>query len=279
MELLKGKPVADRIKAEIKEKVSACGEKGIVPKLAILRVGSHAEDIAYEERVLKNCIACDILAEVKECLADITTEAFLKLLDGYNRDEAVHGILIFRPLPPGIDQEAVSLAVAVEKDADCMNPQNLNKLFLGNTKGILPCTPEAVRELLLHYVGDLVGKNIVIVNRSLVLGKPLAMLLLEENATITICHSKTKDLSEITKKADIVVTGVGRAGFFGKDYFGPHSVVIDVGINEKEGGITGDVDMEDVSGLITGISPVPGGVGAVTSMLLLRNVLSGISEA
>ncbi|MDD3350019.1 MAG: bifunctional 5,10-methylenetetrahydrofolate dehydrogenase/5,10-methenyltetrahydrofolate cyclohydrolase [Eubacteriales bacterium] len=279
MELYKGQPVALRLREEIKEKVSAFKQKGIIPKLAVLRVGTNPEDIAYEQRVLKNCVICDILAEAKECPADITTEAFLSLLDGYNRDESVHGILIFRPLPQSIDQEAVSLAISANKDSDCMNPQNLNKLFLGNVKGVLPCTPEAVRELLLHYVGSLVGKNIVIVNRSLVLGKPLAMLLLEENATVTICHSKTKELSDITKKADIVVTGVGRAAFFGKEYFGPHSIVIDVGINEKEGGITGDVDLDAVSGLIKGISPVPGGVGAVTSMLLLRNVLFGICEA
>jgi len=279
MELYKGKPVADRIREEIKEKVGEYEKKGIRPQLAILRVGQNPEDIAYEQRVLKNCQTCGILAQVRECPENTTTEEFLVILQECNSNREIHGILIFRPLPRHMDSEKISLLVAPEKDSDCMNPQNLNKLFLGDTEGILPCTPEAVRELLLHYTGSLVGRNVVIVNRSLVLGKPLAMLLLEENATVTICHSKTKDLAEITKKADVVVTGVGRAGYFGKEYFGEHSVVMDVGINEKEGGICGDVDMDAVSGQIKGISPVPGGVGAVTSMLLLRNVLRGIKEA
>ena len=276
-QLLLGKPVVDRLRIEIKARAAAYRDSGIEPKLVIFRVGQKPEDVAYEARVLKNCFACGIIAEVQECPETIVTKELISLLEKSCRDPEVHGILIFRPLPSSIDEEAVSRAVAPSKDSDCMNPDNLGKLFFGDTKGVLPCTPEAVRELLLHYVGDLSGKNIVIVNRSLVLGKPLAMLLLEENATVTICHSKTKELKEITKRADIVVVGAGRPGFFGKEYFGPHSIVVDVGINEKEGGgICGDVDMSAVEDYVAGITPVPGGIGSITSLLLLINVLAGV---
>ena len=278
-QLLLGKPVVDRLKIEIKAGATACRDRGIEPKLVIFRVGQNPEDVAYEARVLKNCFACGIIAEVQECSANIKTEELISILEEAGRDPEVHGLLIFRPLPESIDQEAVSRAVAPAKDSDCMNPNNLEKLFLGDTKGVLPCTPEAVRELLLHYLGSLSGKNVVIVNRSLVLGKPLAMLLIEENATVTICHSKTKELSDITQRADIVVTGVGKAGYFGKEYFGPHSIVVDVGINEKEGGgICGDVDMAAVEDLVAGVTPVPGGIGSITSLLLLNNVLAGVQR-
>jgi methylenetetrahydrofolate dehydrogenase (NADP+) / methenyltetrahydrofolate cyclohydrolase len=278
-QLLLGKPVVDRLRGEIKARAAEYRDSGIEPRLVIIRVGQKPEDVAYEERVLKNCFSCGIIAEVKECPENTKTEDLISILGKCGSDPEVHGILIFRPLPPEIDQDAVSHAVAAKKDSDCMNPENLEKLFFGDTKGVLPCTPEAVRELLLYYIGDLSGKNIVIVNRSLVLGKPLAMLLIQENATVTICHSKTKELKEITKRADIVVTGVGRAGYFGKEYFGPHSIVVDVGINEKNGGgICGDVDMSAVEDYVAGITPVPGGIGSITSLLLLVNVLAGAGK-
>ena len=277
---LKGKPVADRIRDEIIIAVAAFKVRGVTPKLAVIRVGDNPEDIAYETRVLKNCGICGIVPDVHELAADTTTEQLLSLIQQENRDPAVHGILVFRPLPDTIDTDAVSRAVAAHKDVDCMNPENLGKLFVGDPTAIVPCTPEAVKELLLFYAGDLVGKNIVIVNRSLVLGKPLAMLLLAENATVTVCHSRTKDLKEITRKADIVVTGVGKAGYFDREFFGSHSLIADVGINmRKDGnGICGDVDSGSAEGYVAGFSPVPGGIGSITSMLLLRNVVAGAEK-
>lgn len=272
--LLKGKQVADRIKEEI---VKAVAERkdagGSLPKLAILRAGERADDVAYEARVLKNCAELGILAEVRTVDQNISTDDFVKVLEGLNEAPDIHGILVFRPLPDQIDAEAVSRAIRPEKDIDCMSPVNAEKIFTGDRSAIPPCTPEAVIEILKYYQYDLAGKNVAIVNRSMVLGKPLSMMFLAENSTVTICHSKTKDLAKVTSGADIVVTGVGKAKFFGKDYFTGNSVVIDVGINMAEGNLCGDVDFDEVSESVSAITPVPGGVGTVTSMILLRHVI------
>ncbi len=278
--LLKGKPVADRIKDEIKNAVKECQESGqSLPKLAILRAGSRADDIAYESRVLKNCSEMGILAEVKEVDEKIDMDAFTNVLKGLNDDPKIHGILIFRPLPGQLDADTVSRMIKPEKDIDCMSPINAEKIFTGDRSAIPPCTPEAVIEILKYYDYDLKGKNVAIVNRSMVLGKPLAMLFLNENSTVTICHSKTKNLPEVTKRADIVVTGAGKAKFFGKEFFSKDSVVVDVGINmNAENKLCGDVDFDTVSDSVEAITPVPGGVGTVTSMLLLYHVIKAMRQ-
>ena len=278
--LLKGKPVADRIKDEIKNAVKECQESGqSLPKLAILRAGSRADDIAYESRVLKNCSEMGILAEVKEVDEKIDMDAFTNVLKGLNDDPKIHGILIFRPLPGQLDADTVSRMIKPEKDIDCMSPINAEKIFTGDRSAIPPCTPEAVIEILKYYDYDLKGKNVAIVNRSMVLGKPLAMLFLKENSTVTICHSKTKNLPEVTKRADIVVTGAGKAKFFGKEFFSKDSVVVDVGINmNAENKLCGDVDFDTVSDSVEAITPVPGGVGTVTSMLLLYHVIKAMRQ-
>ncbi|HWQ80321.1 MAG TPA: bifunctional 5,10-methylenetetrahydrofolate dehydrogenase/5,10-methenyltetrahydrofolate cyclohydrolase [Anaerovoracaceae bacterium] len=272
--LLKGKPVADRIKEEImKEAAESRNSGGPGPKLAILRVGERADDVAYESRVLKNCTELGIEAEVITVDNNINMVDFEKVLDRLNEDPKIHGILIFRPLPGQLDQEAVCRAIRPDKDIDCMSPVNAEKIFTGDPDGIPPCTPEAVIEILKYYQYDLAGKNVAIVNRSMVLGKPLSMLFLAENSTVTICHSKTRDLAKVTSGADIVVTGAGKGKFFGKEYFNKDSVVIDVGINMNNGNLCGDVDFETVSESVAAITPVPGGVGTVTSMILLRHVI------
>lgn len=277
--LLKGKPVADQIKEGIKQTVAECREAGIsLPKLAILRAGERADDVAYEARVLKNCSELGIEAEVKAVDGNINLSDFLDVLRRLNEDMGIHGILIFRPLPDQLDQETVSRAIRPDKDIDCMSPVNAEKIFTGDQSGIPPCTPEAVIELLKYYGYDLAGKNVVIVNRSMVLGKPLAMLFLAENATVTICHSKTKDLPRITSEADIVVTGAGKARFFGEKYFRKDSVIVDVGINMENGVLCGDVDFDPVSEQVAAISPVPGGVGTVTSMILLSHVVKAMKQ-
>lgn len=275
--LLKGKPVADKIKAEIIKTVEECKASGrSLPKLAILRAGERPDDVAYESRVLKNCAELGIHAEVIAVDNNIEMVNFIEALNRLNDDPEIHGILVFRPLPQQLDMDAVSRAIRPDKDIDCMSPVNTEKIFTGDADGIPPCTPEAVIEILKYYGYELSGKNVAIVNRSMVLGRPLSMLFLAENATVTICHSKTKNLPRVTGSADVVVTGAGKAKFFGKEYFTEDSVVIDVGINMDNGNLCGDVDFEAVSDSVAAITPVPGGVGTVTSMLLLSHVIKAM---
>ena len=276
--LLKGKPVADKIKSEILDAVNGCRNSGKdLPKLAILRVGNRADDIAYESRVLKNCTELGMEAEVKQVDNNISMTDFLEVLKQLNEDQKTHGILIFRPLPNQLDMELISRSIKPEKDIDCMSPVNAEKVFVGDKSGIPPCTPEAVIEILKFYQYELSGKNVAIVNRSMVLGKPLSMLFLNENSTVTICHSKTKDLSGVTLKADIVVTGAGKAKFFNEKFFSKESIIVDVGINlDADNKLCGDVDFEDVFESVASISPVPGGVGTVTSMILLNHVIKAM---
>jgi methylenetetrahydrofolate dehydrogenase (NADP+)/methenyltetrahydrofolate cyclohydrolase len=272
--LLKGKPVADKIKEEIlaaAEENRAAGHDA--PKIAILRAGERPDDLAYEARVLKNCAELGIEAEVVSVDNNIIMVDFAETLERLNKDPKTHGILVFRPLPAQLDLDAVCRIIMPEKDIDCMSPVNAEKIFVGDPTGIPPCTPEAVIEILKHYGYDLSGKNVAIVNRSMVLGRPLSILFLAENSTVTICHSKTKDLPKVTAGADIVVTGAGKAKFFGERYFSKDSVVVDVGINMDNGTLCGDVDFEAVSNAVAAITPVPGGVGTVTSMLLLKHVI------
>ncbi len=277
--LLKGKPVADKISEEIKTAISNCSSVGNrCPKVALLRVGENPDDIAYESGVIKNCRSVGISSEVTIMNENVSTDEFVKILGGLNRDPDVNGILIFQPLPSGLDLSVISETIAAEKDIDGMNPINMAKLFSGDKSAMAPCTAEAVVEILKHYFGDISGKNVVIINRSLVLGKPLSMLLLAENATVTVCHSKTKKMADITSKADIVVTGIGKGEFFGPEYFSSDSIVVDVGINFIDGKMCGDVDFEKVSPMVKAITPVPGGLGTVTSMVLLRNVIKGTTD-
>lgn len=275
--LLKGKPVADKIKEDIIKAVEDCRNSGgCLPKLAVLRVGERADDLAYESRILRNCDELRIEAESVLVDNNIDMVDLLEILRKLNEDPKIHGILVLRPLPPQLDADVISRAIRPEKDIDCMSPVNAEKIFSGDKSGIPPCTPEAVIEILKYYQYELNGKNVAVVNRSMVLGRPLAMLFLAENATVTICHSKTKDLRQVASTADIVVTGVGKGRFFGKDYFNPDSVVIDVGINMEDGKLCGDVDFDEVSESVAAITPVPGGVGTVTSMILLLHVIKAM---
>ncbi|HHU17604.1 MAG: bifunctional 5,10-methylenetetrahydrofolate dehydrogenase/5,10-methenyltetrahydrofolate cyclohydrolase [Anaerovoracaceae bacterium] len=275
--LLTGNKLFYKIKNEIIQNISERKQQGlIIPKLSILRVGERAEDIAYESSILKYCSETGIEADVIALNQNISMTDFINTLNRINEDKNVHGILIFRPLPEQLDQDIINRTIKPEKDIDCMNPINAEKVFEGSEDGIPPCTPEAVITLLKHYNIELSGKNVVIVNRSMVLGKPLAMLFLIENSTVTICHSKTVNLAQITARADIVVTGIGKSRYFGKEYFNKDSIVIDVGINEENGSIYGDVNFKEVSEHVAAITPVPGGVGTITSIILLKHVLKAM---
>jgi methylenetetrahydrofolate dehydrogenase (NADP+) / methenyltetrahydrofolate cyclohydrolase len=272
--LIKGKPVADAITLEVKKDVEHLKQNNIFPKLKIVRIGEREDDIAYERAALKRMQTCDIACEVVALPAEISQEDFILKLKSVNDDKTVHGILLFRPLPKHIDEDKVKYIINAEKDIDCFNPINVSKVMEGDETGFSPCTPTASMEILKYYNVEIRGKLAVVVGRSMVVGKPLSMLLLKEDATVLMCHSKTENLKELTSKADILIAAVGKAKMITKDYIKQGSTVIDVGINiEQDGNLFGDVNTDDClekSGLIT---PVPLGVGSVTTAVLAKHLV------
>ncbi|HCL4547713.1 bifunctional 5,10-methylenetetrahydrofolate dehydrogenase/5,10-methenyltetrahydrofolate cyclohydrolase [Clostridium botulinum] len=272
--ILYGNEVALKIKEDLNLRIDKLKEKNIIPKLAILRMGNKPDDIAYERSIIKSCEKLNIETKVEELNEDILEEDFLKLMESLNNEKEIHGILVFRPYPKHLNENTINSSIALNKDVDCMHPLNLERIFEGDLNQFMPCTPEAVIEILKYYDIDLKGKNIVIINRSMVVGKPLSMMVLSHNATVTICHSKTIDLPSITKKADIVVTAIGKAKLVKEEYFNEDSIVIDVSINVDENGkLCGDVDFENVKEKVGAITPVPKGVGSVTTTLLLKHIV------
>lgn len=273
-EILKGNLVATSIKEGMKTRIDNLKDRNIIPTLGIIRLGDNPSDVSYEKSIIKACEKMNMEAKVFEQDTKITTEDLIGLMEELNNNSKISGILLFRPLPKHIDEEKIRNAISPKKDVDCMHPLNLEKIFEGNLQGFSPCTPKAAMETLLFNNVELEGKDVVVVNRSMVVGKPLVMMLLEKNATVTICHSRTKDLKEKTKAADVVVTALGRPKFFTMDYFNNNSIVIDVGVGvTEEGKLSGDVDYEDVSEKVKMITPVPGGVGSVTTTILLNQVV------
>ncbi len=273
-QIIKGKPVADKISEDLKKEVKSLNEMGIKPKLAIIRVGERADDLAYERGALKRCQNIGIETEVVELDENISQDEFIKAIHKLNEDDKVNGILTFRPLPKHLSEDEIKYEISPKKDIDCFNPINTAKIVENDKTGYPPCTPTAVIEILKHYGINLTGANIVVLGRSMVVGKPLSMLLLNENATVNICHSKTRNLPEIASQADILVAAVGRAKMVKKDYVKDGAIVIDVGVNvDDQGNLCGDVDMEDVLDKVSMITPVPGGVGAVTTSILATNIV------
>ena len=275
-EIIKGKPVGDALSEVLKGECEALVKEGIQPKLAILRVGAKPNDLSYEKGALKKCETIGITTEVTELPDGTTQDKYIETLQKLNDDSSVHGILTFRPLPEGIDENVIKNIIAPEKDVDCFSPM----LMEGDKTGFPPCTPTAVVEILKHYNVPLKGANVVVLGRSMVVGKPVSMLLLGENATVTICHSKTKDLPKVCADADVLVAGVGRARMVTADYVKEGAVVIDVGINAKPegGGICGDVDTDDVVGKASMVTPVPAGVGSVTTSILAKHVIKACKQ-
>ena len=272
--LLTGKRVADKITNELKIEVKDLKDKEIFPKLSILRVGSNPSDLAYERGSLKRMKKCGINTEVLEFSEDINQKDFLKKLEEVNKDKEVHGILIFRPLPKQLNEEEIKYFISPEKDVDCLSTINIGKVTEGDKTGFPPATSAAVIEMLKYYDISLEGKNAVVLGRSLVVGKPLSMLLLGENATTTICHSRTRNLKEISKNADILVTAVGKAKMVNKNYVSKNSIVLDVGINvDNDGKLCGDVNFEECKDICSMITPVPRGVGSVTTSVLAKHVI------
>lgn len=279
-EILKGNVVAAQLKEEMIKDIAELEKQDKHPTLGIVRLGANPSDISYEKSIIKNCDAIGIKSVVYEKPESMTTEELIEFLNILNGDKNISGILMFRPLPKHIDEEAIRGSISPKKDVDCMHPLNLAKIFEGDMNGFSPATPKAAMEILLYNKIPLEGKNVVVINRSMVVGKPLVMMLLEENATVTICHSRTKNLDEITKNADVVVTALGRPKFFTEKYFTDKSIVIDVGVGMTEDGkLSGDVDYENVEKLVDKITPVPGGVGSVTTTLLLNQVVKACKNS
>ncbi|MDO4787178.1 MAG: bifunctional 5,10-methylenetetrahydrofolate dehydrogenase/5,10-methenyltetrahydrofolate cyclohydrolase [Fretibacterium sp.] len=272
--LMKGSEVSASMKEALQAEHAALRAKGIEPKLAIVRVGARGDDLAYERGALKRFEGLGIAAQVYELPEDIDQSAFDSEFGKINADPAVHGILLFRPLPKHLDGDAPRRAIDPRKDVDGMSPLSAAKVFAGEDDGFAPCTPGAVMEMLEHFKIDPKGKNVTIVGRSMVVGRPLAMLMLAKHATVTICHTRTVDMPSVCRRADILVAAAGKAGMIGADCVTDRSIVVDVGINvDAEGKLCGDVDFAAVEPIVSMISPVPGGVGAVTTSVLAKNVL------
>jgi len=274
MAVLDCREAAKSIKAEIAQAVLTLADNGKTPKLGIIRVGERPEDVSYEKGIVRNCEGLGIDYEVIVLPEDTCSESFMEKLNSANRNENIDGILVFRPLSKHIDEDKVRYAISPLKDIDCMNPYNLAKVFEGDSSGFYPCTPAAVMEIIKYFGINLKGQNTAVIGRSMVVGKPLSMMLLKENATVTICHSKTKDIKSIVSRADIVIAALGKARSIGADYIKPGAIVIDVGVNRApEGGICGDVDFDKVVDIASQITPVPGGVGSITTLMLLKHVV------
>ena len=273
--LIDGKAISAAIRAEIAQDVKKLkAEKGITPGLAVIIVGEDPASKVYVRNKHRACEEVGFRSLGYELPAETTEEELLALVEKLNRDDEVHGILVQLPLPRHLDEEKILLAIDPSKDVDAFHPSNVGRIMIGNYS-FLPCTPAGVMELLRRSGIDVSGKECVVVGRSNIVGKPMAMLLLQANGTVTICHSRTRDLASVCRRADILVCAIGKPKFFTADMVKPGAVVIDVGINRGEDGkLCGDVDFEAVEPLASYITPVPGGVGPMTITMLLQNTLT-----
>ena len=255
-------------------KVSDLNKNGISPALAVVRVGNKPDDAVYERSILKRFTPLGIDVQVHELPEDISQGDFDSEFMALNDDPKIHGILLFQPLPDGLNSANVRIHMNPLKDIDGMSPLNEARIFEGGTEGFAPCTASAVMTMLAQYGYDPAGKNVVIVGRSMVIGRPLSMLMLRANATVTVCHSRTQNLPEVCRRADILVAAAGHAKMITPEYVTKRSVVVDVGIDtDKDGNLCGDVDFERVEPVVQAVTPVPGGVGAVTTSVLAENLL------
>ncbi len=279
-QIIDGKAVSASVRERIaKETAEFVKEKGVTPGLAVIIVGENPASQVYVRNKHKACQDVGMYSVVIEMPGDTTQAQLLEKVDELAKDNAIHGILVQLPLPAHIDEEEVIKAIPPEKDVDAFHPANVGRIMIGN-QSFVPCTPAGVMELLDAYDIEIEGKNCVIIGRSNIVGKPQAMLMLQRNATVTICHSKTKNLAEVTSKADILVAAVGRSKFVTADMVKEGAVVIDVGINRgQDGKLYGDVDYDAVFDKVSYITPVPGGVGPMTITMLLKNTLTAAKDS
>ncbi|MBQ9867246.1 MAG: bifunctional 5,10-methylenetetrahydrofolate dehydrogenase/5,10-methenyltetrahydrofolate cyclohydrolase [Lachnospiraceae bacterium] len=277
---LLGKEVNAALNERIKAEAEALKAQGIEPCLGIIRVGEREDDLSYERGATKRCENLGVSYKKYVLPADVAEETLIAQIKEINADDTVHGVLLFRPLPKHLDEEKIINVLDPAKDVDGITDISLAGVFAGKDKGYAPCTPSAVMEILDHYGIDPAGKKCVVIGRSLVVGKPAAMMLIRKNATVTICHTKTKDMPSVVKEADIVVVAAGRAGVIDASYLRAGQTVIDVGINvNEEGKLCGDVKYDEVQDVVDAITPVPGGVGSVTTSVLLSHVVRAAAAA
>lgn len=270
--ILYAKDYVEKKTGDLVEKIKKLKNK---PIISIIRVGEDYGSLAYLKGIKKSAEKLGVSVDVNEFKEDVSQDEILDCLKDLNQDKKIGGILVFRPLPDSIDEDVISLALDPKKDIDCMNPINRAKVYSGHLDGFIPLAPKAAHELLEFYGYELKGKDVVIINHSNVVGKPLAMILLNELATVTVCHVGTRDLRKHTKAADIIFTAMGRAEVLDESYFNEDAVVIDIGTSKnKEGKYRGDLDEASVKGKIGAFSPVPGGIGSITNLLLLENVIN-----
>ena len=277
---LTGKEVAAAITENLVARCEALNEKGVTPTLAILRVGENSSDLAYERGATNRAakVGVDLVKIVLEETA--TTEEVVNEIKKLNDDNSIDGVLVFRPLPKHIDDDAVRNALAKEKDVDGIGDDAMAGVYSGKDLGYPPCTAAACIEILKHYGVSMRGKRAVVVGRSLVIGRPVAMMLMHENATVTICHTKTENMAEIAKEADIVIAAAGRANTVSVDFGKAGQTVIDVGINvDEDGNMTGDADFDGLFDIVENITPVPGGVGGVTTSILMKHVIEAAEKS
>ena len=277
--IINGKEVSAAVRAEIAKEVSEMKASGLkTPGLAVILVGNNPASAVYVRNKHKACVEVGMNSYEITMPEDTREEDLLSKIDELNADANVDGILVQLPLPKHISEEKVIKRISPEKDVDAFHPTNVGKIVIGNYD-FLPCTPAGIMELLKYYNVDVCGKECVVIGRSNIVGKPMALLLLSENGTVTVCHSRTKDLKEVTKRADILVVAIGRANFVTADMVKPGAVVIDVGINRLESGkLCGDVDFAAVEPVASMITPVPGGVGPMTITMLLKNTLTAAKK-
>lgn len=275
-ELLKGAAVVEALNAKISKDVEELQNKGISPTLCILRVGERPDDLSYERTAENRANKVGVNVVKKILPADCRQEDFDAVLDEINNDDNIHGILMFRPLPKQLDNEKARKMLNPAKDIDGCTDGSLAGVFTNTKVGFPPCTAQAAVEILKYYNIPITGKKVCVLGRSLVIGRPVAMLLMHENATVVNCHTKTVEPEKIAREADILIAAVGSLHSVGKEYTNPNQVIIDVGINwdESIGKIAGDVDFDEVEPLVKAITPVPGGVGTVTTSVLISNVVT-----
>ncbi|MGL4999994.1 MAG: bifunctional methylenetetrahydrofolate dehydrogenase/methenyltetrahydrofolate cyclohydrolase FolD [Cetobacterium sp.] len=275
MKILDGKKVSQKVRDSIKNEILEIKEKiGKVPGLVVIQVGDNVASKIYVNSKIKQCAEVGIKSTNYILPADVTEEELLSKIEELNKDETIHGILVQLPLPNHIDTPKVIEAIHISKDVDGFKPENLGKVVLGDESALISCTPAGILRLFQEYKIDLEGKDVVVIGRSNIVGKPMTALLINEGATVTICNSKTKEISEKTKTADVVIVAIGSANFLKGDMVKDGAIIIDVGINRNESNkICGDVDFESVKDKASYITPVPGGVGPMTIAMLLNNTL------
>lgn len=278
--ILKGAPVVAAMNEANSARCEALKARGITPTLAVVRVGEREDDLSYERGVINRCGKVGVAVKQFVLPAEATQDELLAVITGINQDSNIHGCLLFRPLPKQFDDKTVRAALAPEKDIDGITDGSLAGVFTNTDLGFAPCTAQACLEILKYYQVPLSGKRAVVVGRSLVVGKPAAMMLDRENATVTMCNSRTQDLPALCQQADVVVVAMGKRGFIGGEHLRAGQTVVDVGIHvNEEGKLCGDVRFDEAEPLVEAITPVPGGVGTVTTSVLVGHVITAAERA